>query len=192
MLLLLLCVCVCGLVGTLWAALRGSQSHSANGAAGTASESIRPHYSSCSPTILLFFLSSPLSSPHPNPSFLSFSTRPCSQPRVARNCPGLLAGIYITPPERGAITAGSSHVDWLGTHADSDTKGNIVEEETRRGVGVYPSGRNWGLKGLAWRDTKANSWPKVYFWVCVCACVWKCHKLPSQVSLVFTVTVKRR
>lgn len=59
--------CVCSLVGTLWAVLRGAQSHSANGASGTASESIRPHYSSCSATVLFlpppifpsFFRSSP-------------------------------------------------------------------------------------------------------------------------------------
>lgn len=48
-------VCVCGRVGTLWATLGGAWSHSANGAAGTASESIRPHYSSCSATVLFFF-----------------------------------------------------------------------------------------------------------------------------------------
>ena len=36
-------------------ALGGAWSHSANGAAGTASESIRPHYSSCSATVHFFF-----------------------------------------------------------------------------------------------------------------------------------------
>lgn len=64
-------VCVCGRVGTLWAALLGAWSHSANGAAGTTSESIRPHYSSCAATVLFYFLSSFfLSSPHTLPSFL--------------------------------------------------------------------------------------------------------------------------
>lgn len=69
-------VCVCGWVGTLWAALGGAWSHSANGAAGTASESIRPHYSSCSATVHFFFPPLLLSLLTPDPPFLSFPLPP--------------------------------------------------------------------------------------------------------------------
>lgn len=166
------CVCVVwwALCGQRFVGLRATQlmGHLAQpqNPSGLITAPVQPPSSFFPPPIFpSFFLSSPL-----NPSFLSFSTRPCSQPRVVCNCPAPFAGTYITPSERESesetITAGSSHIDWLGTHADSDTKGNIAEKETRRGVGVYPSGRN---EGLVWRDTKANSWPK-----CVSECVLVC------------------
>lgn len=112
-------VCVCSLVGTLWAVLRGAQSHSANGASGTASESIRPHYSSCSATVLFPpLLSSPPSfSPHPS-TLLSFPFPPVHAVSPVWRAIALLRLLEHTSHpqrererERETITAGSSHTD---------------------------------------------------------------------------------
>lgn len=72
-----------------------------------------------------------------------FTTRSSSQPCVARMCPHYpLWNIYHAPREQVATTAGSSHTDCLGTHADSDARGNILLRE-----------RYWRVRGdggLVW------------------------------------------
>lgn len=132
-------------------------------------------------------LSSPPSfSPHPQPFFPflfhpSMQSAPCGVQLPCSACWNIHHTLRERERERETITAGSSHIDWLGTHADSDTKGNIAEKETRRGVGVYPSGRN---EGLVWRDTKANSWPKCVS-ECVLVCVCLSGETPQTTSSTF-------
>ena len=137
------CVCVC--VGTRWAMLGGAWSHSANGAAGTASESIRPHYSSCSATVLSF-------SPHAStlPSSPLPLDRPRSQPCVACNCPASLE--HTSHPQRGrpAQLAALTLIDLapMLTQTPGET---FSEREVWMGVGVW---RGW------YGAVLANSWHK--------------------------------
>lgn len=106
----------CVYVGMLWATLRGAWSHSANGAAGTASESIRPRYSSCSATVLSVFPPLLLSLPAHNLPFPSSATRSRSQPRVACKLPrSPRRNIHHTPRERGHHSWQLSH--WLTWHS---------------------------------------------------------------------------
>lgn len=155
------CVCMCVWVGASWAALLGAWSHSANGAAGTASESIRPHYGLHSAALLPSPLLSSAFLLPPLPHLLSSSLLSSSLLSHLLSCPFLLllssatlllllalcgvplaalsplAAAYITPLEREPATAGSSHTDWLGTRADSDARGNTVEEGGMDGCGAY-------------------------------------------------------
>lgn len=83
----LVCLRVCVWMGTLWAVFGGSWSHSANGAAGTASESIRPHYSSCLVTVLSFF---PLLLSLLTPTLPSFPLPPIHAASPVWHVPALL------------------------------------------------------------------------------------------------------
>lgn len=190
-------VCVCSLVGTLWAVLRGAQSHSANGASGTASESIRPHYSSCSATVLFFppsYLPLLLSLLTLNPSFLSFSTRPCSQPRVVCSCPAPLAGTYITPSERESERERPSQLAAL-TLIDLAPMLTQTPRETlqrRRHRGVWECILQGGMRGWYGGTLKLTAGQSVFLSVCLCVCLSGRHrKPPHQLSVVFTVTVAR-
>lgn len=87
-------VCVCGQVGMLWAVLGGAWSHSANGAPGTASESIRPHYSSCLATVLFFF--PPLLLTLRTPTLPSFPLPPIHAASPVWHVPALLPSLEHT------------------------------------------------------------------------------------------------
>lgn len=132
-------VCACGRVGTLWATLGGAWSHSANGAAGTASESIRPHYSCCSATFLSFF---------PLPSFslssLPFLGNPSTQPagpvwHVAAPLPPRW-NIHHTPRERGPSQLAALTLIDLAPVLTQTPGETFSEREARMGVG--------GLQGV--------------------------------------------